>query len=316
MNKVLENKYPYLSNFFKTAISQDRLFHSIILHGNNNYIQYAMALELARQLNCLEDKREDCNCQNCRWIRENQHPAIMTISPIDSLYEKKKSFTVISEEQISDILDTLINSSAYHRVFIFCDAQIKQLKNFEEEEYDEFLKVGFKPPKEVDGKIWYPSGVNYSILHSQSANAMLKSIEEPPSKTTFIFLTENKEDLIQTIVSRSQAFHMADTKKEEYSTNFFQKYFNQYPHFNKEIVLDFAQTLLTYQTENNLEPMYVIDCIQYYLTELLKANSNDNFLVKKIFKDIEKTENSKKMLQAYIKEATVYEDLAFYFTKC
>ena len=83
MNKVLENKYPYLSNFFKTAISQDRLFHSIILHGNNNYIQYAMALELARQLNCLEDKREDCNCQNCRWIRENQHPAIMTISPID-----------------------------------------------------------------------------------------------------------------------------------------------------------------------------------------------------------------------------------------
>ena len=84
MNKVLENKYPYLSNFFKTAISQDRLFHSIILHGSNNFIQYAIALELARQLNCLEDKRENCNCQNCRWIRENQHPAVMTISQIDN----------------------------------------------------------------------------------------------------------------------------------------------------------------------------------------------------------------------------------------
>ena len=84
MNQVLDKKYSYLSNFFKTAIEQDRLFHSIILYGSNNLIQYAMAMELARQLNCLEDKREDCNCQNCRWIRENKHPAIMTISKIDN----------------------------------------------------------------------------------------------------------------------------------------------------------------------------------------------------------------------------------------
>jgi hypothetical protein len=34
-----------------------------------------------------------------------------------------------------------------------------------------------------------------------------------------------------------------------------------------------------------------------------------------IYKDIEKTQNSKKMLDAYIKEQTVYEDLAFYFIK-
>ena len=64
MNKVLDKKYPYLSNFFRTAIEQNRLFHSIILYGSNNYIQYAMAMEMARQLNCLEDGREDCNCQN------------------------------------------------------------------------------------------------------------------------------------------------------------------------------------------------------------------------------------------------------------
>ena len=314
MNQVLDKKYSYLSNFFKTAIEQDRLFHSIILYGSNNLIQYAMAMELARQLNCLEDKREDCNCQNCRWIRENKHPAIMTISKIDNKTDSSK--TVISEDQINMVLDTLFNSSDYHRVFIFCDAQIINPSNAQMLEYQEFQSTGFKTPQEIDtDKIWYPSGINSGCFSTVAANAMLKSIEEPTGKVTFIFLTNNKDDLIQTVVSRSQAFYMADAKNIDYSIDFFQKYFSDYPIFNKANALDFAQCLLNYQTENGLEPIYVLDCIQYYLTQLLKSNSANTILARKIFKDIEKVQNSKKMLDAYIKEQTVYEDLAFYFSK-
>lgn len=314
MKEVLNNKYPYLMNFFKTAISQNRLFHSIILHGSNNFIQYAMALEIARQLNCLEYGREDCNCQNCRWIRENKHPAVMTISKIDNKSDTSK--TVISEEQIGTVLDSLVNSSDYHRTFIFCDAEVKILKQDEIREYNEFKSTGFNLPQEcVEPKLWYPSGINNSCFSSVGANAMLKSIEEPPSNTTFIFLTKDKEDLIQTIVSRSQAFFMADVKHLDYNTDFFYKYFNNYPTFNKETALDFAQTLLDYQTQNELEPKYILDCIQYYLLQLAKANANNDVVRNLIFKDIEKIEKSKEMINAPIKEKAVYEDLAFYFVK-
>ena len=314
MNKVLDKKYPYLSNFFRTAIEQNRLFHSIILYGSNNYIQYAMAMEMARQLNCLEDGREDCNCQNCRWIRENKHPAIMTISKIDNKTDSSK--TVISEDQINMVLDTLVNSSDYHRVFIFCDAEIKTLSYSEMQEYNEFISTGFNLPQEKDeDKYWYSKGINTGCFSSVAANAMLKSIEEPSDKVTFIFLTNNKDDILQTIVSRSQAFYVADSKNSVYNVEFFEKYFEQYPEFDKDSALDFAQTLYTYQIENNLEPTYIIDCIQYYLTQLIKANINNSILVNKIYSDIEKTEKSKKMLDAYIKEQTVYEDLAFYFVK-
>ncbi len=314
MNKVLDNKFPYLSNFFQTAISQNRLFHSIILYGSNNFIQYSLAMELARQLNCLEDKSENCNCQNCRWIRENKHPAVMTISKIDNKTDSSK--TVISEDQINMVLDTLVNSSDYHRVFIFCDAQVKKLSQSENEEYLEFKSTGFNlPQEENEDKIWYPSGINTTCFSTVAANAMLKSIEEPSSKVTFIFLTNNKDDLLQTIVSRSQAFYVADSKHTNYNFEFFQKYFSQYPNFSKDFALDFAQTLLNYQNDNNLEPSYIIDCIQYYLTELLKINSKNQILSRKIYKDIKKTENSKNMLASYIKEQTVYEDLAFYFSK-
>lgn len=314
MNKILDNKFPYLSNFFETAISQNRLFHSIILYGSNNFIQYSLAMELARQLNCLEDKRENCNCQNCRWIRENKHPAVMTISKIDNKTDSSK--TVISEDQINMVLDTLVNSSDYHRVFIFCDAQVKKLSKSENKEYLEYKSTEFNlPQEENEDKIWYPSGINTTCFSTVAANAMLKSIEEPSSNVTFIFLANNKDDLLQTIVSRSQAFYVADSKHNDYSFEFFQKYFSNYPKFAKDSALDFAQTLLNYQNDNNLEPVYIIDCIQYYLTELLKSNSKNQILANKIYKDIKKTENSKKMLAAYIKEQTVYEDLAFYFSK-
>lgn len=312
MNEVLNKKYPYLSNFFEEAISQNRLFHSIILYGSNNYIQYALALELARQLNCLEDKRPDCTCRNCRWIKENKHPAVMTVSKIDNKNDKSK--TVISEEQVNTLLNTLINSSDYHRVFIFCDAEIKKLSSTEKAKYDEFISTGFIPPQEnKEEQIWYPSGININCFSHVAANSMLKSLEEPPERVTFIFLANNKNDILQTIVSRSQAFYVSDAGYVNYDTNFLKKYFENYPEFNENSALDFTKALLGYQSENALEPMYIIDCIQYYLTEILKANHKNQILVNKIFKDLERTEKSKKMLRAYIKEQTVYEDLAFYF---
>lgn len=314
MNKILDKKYEYLSNFFKTAIEQKRLFHSLILYGSNNYIQYLMALEIARLLNCKEDGEESCNCQNCRWIRENKHPAVMTISKIDNKTDSSK--TVISEEQINYVLDTLFNSSDFHRVFIFCDAQMKNPSDSELKEYNEFKSAGFNPPQENGSEeIWYPKGINSSCFSAVAANAMLKSIEEPQSNVTFIFLTNNKDDILQTIQSRSQAFSVPDVKIENYNTEFFSGFFKDYPYFNSASALDFANCLYSYQTENNLEPDYIIDCIQYYLLEILKANYSDNDLFKIVYKDIEKTQNAKKMLESYIKEQTVYEDLAFYFAK-
>ena len=314
MNQVLDKKYPYLSNFFETAINENRLFHSLILYGSNNYIQYAMALELARRLNCLESGEVNCECRNCRWIRENKHPDVITISKIDNKNDKDTTKTVISVQQTEMVLDKIFTASDNHRVFIFCNADMKKLTAKEKEEYEEFKTTGFMPPQEENGEnIWYPSAVNKKCFPEAAANSMLKSIEEPSLGITFIFLTNNPNDLISTIVSRSQSFYLPDSRKSTYVTDFFDKYFTKYPEFNANAALDFAQTLLNYQNENNLEAYYIIDCLQFYLTQILKANSNNITLKNKIFKDIQKTEEAKKMLKAYVKEAQVYEHLAFYF---
>ena len=318
MNKILDKKYPYLSRFFETAIRENRLFHSMILYGSNIYIQYAMALEIARQLNCLAIENEkgfdNCQCRNCKWIRENKHPAVMTISKIDNKSENDTTKTVISAQQTEMMLDKIFSSSDYHKVFIFCNADLKKPILKEKDEYIEFKTTGFlAPQEETNENIWYPSGINKKCFPETSANAMLKSIEEPSDNITFIFLTNNPNDMISTIVSRSQAFCMPDTRYNNYNVDFFSEYFAKYPFFNPDNALDFVQTLLNYQMENNLEASYILDCIQFYLTETLKNNNNNTIIFNKIFNDIKKTEEAKKMLKAYVKEMQVYEHLAFYF---
>jgi len=44
-------------------------------------------------------------------------------------------------------------------------------------------------------------------MNIEASNKLLKLIEEPPEKTVFILITENEEDLIQTIRSRCQVLH-------------------------------------------------------------------------------------------------------------
>ena len=176
--------------------------------------------------------------------------------------------------------------------------------------------IGFCSPQSGDEtKKWYPSGINYTCFQDVVANAMLKTIEEPPAKTTFIFLTNNKDDLIQTVVSRSQAFFVPDTKLQNYETGFFSRFFENYPNFNKNSALDFASFLSKYQTENNLEPHYIIDCMQYYLSEIVKTNYKNQTFLNLVYKDINKLEEAKNMLKTYIDKDIVFENLAFYFVQ-
>jgi DNA polymerase III delta prime subunit len=160
---VLEEKYPFLTKYFKAGINNpDRnIAHCILFYGTDLEAQYELALEIARLLNCTGDKSNECNCLNCNWIRANQNPAVLTISKVDNKDTNDSSKTVISIEQARNIKNSLLVTSEYHRVLIFCD-------------------------KDKDGNI---CGLNETNFQEPTANALLKTFEEPPKRTTFFFLT-------------------------------------------------------------------------------------------------------------------------------
>ena len=54
-------------------------------------------------------------------------------------------------------------------------------------------------------------------MNNASSNKLLILIEEPPEKTIFLLITENEEQLINTIKSRCQALHFPSLSEEDIS---------------------------------------------------------------------------------------------------
>ena len=288
--KKLEEKYPFLTQYFAQGIrnSSHKLSHSILLYGSDATAQYALATEIARVLNCQEIQSENCQCINCNWVRDKQHPAVLTISKLDNKPSDDDSKTVISVKQSQIIKNSLLNTSDYHRVFIFCDAK-------------------------MDGETWIPLGLNEANFHMETANSLLKIIEEPPENTTFFFLTRDKNDLIETIISRSQSFFVPSYDIEEKSYSIVEECFMGHLQLERKDSLDLAQKLFLLSKEHGATK--ILDQIQNYLLAILKSNIENSFVKNKILSDIEAAETAKKQIQAHVPPQLAIEDMCLNFTK-
>ena len=85
MQEDLKNKYPFLVEYFEAGLKNNskNIAHSILFYGQDIEAQYDFATEIARLLNCKESRSEDCSCLNCNWVKDKQHPAVLTVSKID-----------------------------------------------------------------------------------------------------------------------------------------------------------------------------------------------------------------------------------------
>ncbi|MGN0014404.1 MAG: hypothetical protein ACI37T_03195 [Candidatus Gastranaerophilaceae bacterium] len=314
MFEQLKKKYPSLSDFFESMIINNKVPNSIILHGPDVLAQYFFALTLARGANCTELKTIDCNCPNCRWIKANEHPEVMTVSKIDSKPDGDDSKSVISIKQINAIKDKLVVSSDYHRFFIFCDAESRELSVEEKQRISDFAFLKTLLPKNSE-KGWFPMGLTSKCFGDITANALLKAIEEPPANVSFIFLTENVENIISTIVSRSQAFYVPGFSKEIFDYGFLIEPLSNYPYIDRRKAIMISDFLIKYSKDTGKSMLYIVSSIQSYLTELARQNVQNRVLVQKILEDIEKLQNVVNMLNSSVREQVAADETGYILTK-
>lgn len=274
---LLSDKYPFLTDYFTRALTENQraLPQSILFYGNDFGAQYTFANEIARFLNCTEDKKDDCECLNCRWIRENAHPAVLTISRLDNKPEDDDSKTVISIKQSQMIKEMLVSDSEFHRVFIFCG-------------------------RDDDGNI---SGLDSQNFQAETANSLLKIIEEPQPRITFIFLTRYIEDVLPTIISRSQCFFVPSFKKVDYAYDTISGIFTDYLNFNRKDVFEIAQRLN--DMTKDYSALQILESIQNYILALLKSNPRNTELIK----HIEYVENAKHQAKLGIRPINIFDEL-------
>lgn len=255
--------------------------HCILFYGSDIQAQYDLALEIARMLNCTGDHTPDCQCLNCKWIRENNHPAVLTISKVDNKPSDDNSKTVISIDQARMIKNDLLVTSDYHRVLIFCD-------------------------KDKEGNV---AGLNQLNFQADAANALLKTFEEPPSNTTFFFLTKDKSDMITTVVSRAQCFYVPSMQDEDRDFSFVKDAMDGYLELERNEVLDFNDKIL--DLAKMIEPQIVFTQMQNYIEFLLKANIDNLSLKVKLIADLKAIEKAKQENSLNINIQTIVETLSF-----
>jgi DNA polymerase-3 subunit delta' len=185
------------------SVLNEHIAHAQLFHGPMGGAQLAMAMAFTSFLFCTNRQGEDScgTCPSCQKVHKGIHPDIVYLFP--SVTTKK-----IKEAESDVFLPEWRNfiTGGLFRVLpewlAAMGAEGNKQGNIPVEETRKLLgKISLKP-FEAPFKvviIWNPESLNLS-----SGNALLKTLEEPPSDTLFLLVCSDAQKLLTTILSRTQ----------------------------------------------------------------------------------------------------------------
>ncbi len=189
--------YPWLIpayDKFRLALGQGRLPSSLIIAGQANLGMEELVLSMARMYLCHHKKYEDeelmqDDCKSCLLFnnRSGSHPDVMFLTTA-------KSGT--QDGNPEDLTNTFESLSA-----CLNDSEDDAKRNIRVEAVRELISWIYEGSVFGKGKVAVVS--KGQCLSESSANALLKTFEEPAEDTLMIILTEKFEDLPATLLSRA-----------------------------------------------------------------------------------------------------------------
>lgn len=155
-------------SLLQQGLDTGKTAHAYLFVGPEHIGKMTLAKELAMALNCHGQNPPCHECPACKKIESGNHTDVQVIRLTQSDEGNADSeATKISIEQIKDI---------QHSASL--------------------------PPFEGKQRVYIIEGAEQ--LSIEAANRLLKTLEEPPDKVTFILVTVNEKLLLSTVVSRCQ----------------------------------------------------------------------------------------------------------------
>ena len=184
---------PWLQSLWN-GLDFNKLPNAILLHGQSGIGKFAFAVELSKALLCeSSNTSKPCNqCEACHWFNAGNHPDFIALVP-----ETHRKFLPQTDFE-SD--ETPKRGKASKEDADGEVSEKKEKKNISIEETRnaiESLAIGsHRGGYRVI--LIYP----LELLRPDSANTLLKSLEEPPANTIFILLADRVDRVLPTIRSR------------------------------------------------------------------------------------------------------------------
>jgi DNA polymerase-3 subunit delta' len=163
-------------SLLKHSLEMGTTAHAYLFVGPEHVGKMTLAIDLARALNCESAERPCFECDSCRKITSGNHADVQVIGLMQN--EADEETKLIGIDQIKNI------------------------------QHDASL-----PPFEGKQKVFIIDGAE--LMSTEAANCLLKTLEEPAEKVTFILLTTNDRRLLPTVISRCQCLELPPLSIEE-----------------------------------------------------------------------------------------------------
>jgi DNA polymerase III subunit delta' len=188
------------------AIRNHQLAHAYLFWGTEGIGKDALALALARVVNCAEGGPQACNnCPSCRIADALQHPNVHFVCALPPGKNEKSGddpIAVLDADQLKTVQEEyrLKGQNPYHRIEI-PDAPVIKINSIRT------LKRKSALTEFTAGRNVFIIS-NADLMNDQASTALLKTLEEPPGKNLIILTSARKESLQDTIISRCQMVHL------------------------------------------------------------------------------------------------------------
>jgi len=159
---------PGAVGLLKHSLDSGRLAHAYLFVGPAHAGKMFLAVNLAQALNCESDERPCGGCGPCRRIAAGTHADVQIIGRLPQAGSGEAG----AKKEISI-------------------AQIRELQ-----------QAASLQPYEGRHRVFIIDGAEH--LNEESANCLLKTLEEPPAGVVIVLITTSETRLLPTIISRCQ----------------------------------------------------------------------------------------------------------------
>ena len=204
------------------TVEENRVSHAQLFSGPEGAGSLPLAIAYAQYISCEDRSGNDScgTCHSCLKYSKLIHPDLHFILPVASTPKVKEPLTdkFLEEWRASFLENPYLNPAEWYKAiglenkqgFINVDESNEIIRKLSLKSYESEYKVVI---------IWLPEKMN-----KPTANKLLKIIEEPPSKTLFLMITENSANILPTIYSRVQMIKIPKLEEKEILLTLQQKY--------------------------------------------------------------------------------------------
>lgn len=194
-------------------VHEDRVPHALMLCGPQGAGKLPLALAFAHYLLCSQPGAEEpCQaCADCRMLQQWSHPDLHFSFPV---YKAKSSEHPTSDDYLAPWREQLERNPYFDVEQWLADikAENQQIVLYVQESDALQKKLALKSSQ--GGRrvvvMWLPER-----MQPQMANKLLKLIEEPPTQTHFILVSNDPDMVLGTIQSRVQRINVPALSEEE-----------------------------------------------------------------------------------------------------